>query len=70
MLRHIDDSLKKDLRQSASFEPSSLLFATFGSAGDRLLEISIKRKVTLSLHFTYAWGAPLLNHLQWKLAYF
>jgi hypothetical protein len=42
MLRHIDDTLKRNLRQSALFEPSSLLFATLGSAGNRLLEISIK----------------------------
>jgi hypothetical protein len=61
MLRHIDDTLKRNLRQSASFEPSSLLFATLGSAGNRLLEKSIKRKVTQSLYFTYAWGRLYLT---------
>jgi hypothetical protein len=63
MLRHIDDTLKRDLRQSASFEPSSLLFATLGSAGNRLLEISIKRKSHAVVTFTCVWGAPLLNRL-------
>jgi hypothetical protein len=63
MLQHIDDTLKRDLRQSASFEPSSLLFATLGSAGNRLLEISIKyqKKKSQSLHFTYAWGCAFIK---------
>jgi hypothetical protein len=59
MLRHIDDTLKRDLRQSASFEPSSLLFATLGSAGNRLLEISIKRKSHTVVTFHVCVGVRL-----------
>jgi hypothetical protein len=44
MLRHSNDTLKRDLRQYILFEPSSLLFATLSSAGNRLLEKSIKIK--------------------------
>jgi hypothetical protein len=70
MIRHIDDTLKRDLRQSTSFEPSSLLFATLGSAGNRLLEKSINRKVTQSLRFTYAWGCAFIKPFTMEVGLF
>jgi hypothetical protein len=59
MLRHIDDTLKRDLCQSASFEPSRMLFARLGSAGNRLLEISIKRKSHTVVTFHVCMGVRL-----------
>jgi hypothetical protein len=70
MLRHIDKTLKWDLRQSASFEPSCAcsLHRSFQPVIDCWKEVSKEKSHTI-VTYQVCMGAPSSNRLQWKLTY-